>query len=125
MKRLFAPLFAAALLWNAAAFADVQTFKIDPVHSSVQFKIRHFFSKVPGQFKDFEGIITIDSRDTSKSKVEAAIKTTSIDTKNEKRDTHLKSPDFFDVEKYPTIAFKSTAWKESAKIGRASCRERV
>ncbi|MSR65493.1 MAG: polyisoprenoid-binding protein [Verrucomicrobiae bacterium] len=115
MKRLFAPLFAATLLWNAAAFAEVQTFQIDPVHSTVQFKIRHFFSKVTGQFGNYEGTIVMDTADIAKSKVDATIKTGSIDTKSEKRDGHLKSPDFFDTEKFSTITFKSTAWKETAK----------
>jgi len=115
MRKLFVPLFVGAVAWSSVAFADVQTFKIDPVHSTVQFKIRHFFSKVTGQFDQYEGSIAIDTKDVTKSTVEATIKTGSIDTKNEKRDGHLKSPECFDAEKNSTITFKSTAWKEAGK----------
>jgi polyisoprenoid-binding protein YceI len=102
------------LAWISAQ-ADAQTYKIDPVHSSVSFKIRHFFSKVPGQFKEFEGTIAMDTSDLSKSKAEATIKTASIDTGNTKRDDHLRSADFFDAAKYPTITFKSTTWAQVEK----------
>lgn len=114
MKRSIVFLVGVAL-FATVSFAEVETYKIDPVHSSVGFKIRHFFSKVPGTFNDFEGTIVINKADVSKSTAEATIKTASIDTKNEKRDKHLKSADFFDVEKYPTITFKSTAWKQIEK----------
>jgi polyisoprenoid-binding protein YceI len=115
MRKLFVAALVVTTVCTTASFAAVETYKIDPVHSSVGFKIRHFFSKVPGQFTDFDGTITMDSSDISKSKAEATIKTASVNTKNDKRDGHLKSPDFFDAEKNPTITFKSTSWKEVEK----------
>jgi len=114
MKR-FIICFVGVAMLATVSFAEVETYKIDPVHSSVGFRIRHFFSKVPGTFNDFEGKIAIDSANISKSIAEATIKTASIDTANEKRDEHLKGADFFDAEKHPTITFKSSAWKQVEK----------
>ena len=100
---------ALALMMAAgAAFAETETYKIDPVHSNVGFNIRHFFSKVPGKFKTYEGTITLDPKDLSKTSVEVSIDTASIDTGNPDRDGHLQSPDFFDAAKFPKITFKST-----------------
>jgi polyisoprenoid-binding protein YceI len=84
------------------------TYSIDTVHSSVEFKVRHLVSKVSGSFTEFDGTITADFANLDASGVELVIKTASIDTKNEKRDGHLRSPDFFDVEQYPEITFKSS-----------------
>jgi polyisoprenoid-binding protein YceI len=85
-----------------------EVYQIDPTHSSVTFKIRHLVSNVTGRFDDFAGTITVDRDDLTKSSVEFTIQATSIDTDNENRDQHLRSADFFDVEKYPTITFKSS-----------------
>lgn len=85
-----------------------ESFELDPAHSAVQFEIRHLFSTVPGRFNDFTGTINFNREAPETSSVEATIQATSIDTANEKRDTHLRSPDFFEVDKYPTITFKST-----------------
>ena len=105
-----------ALLALAALPALAQdTYKIDPVHSEVSFKVRHALAKVSGRFSKFSGTIKVDAADISKSSVEVSIDATSITTDNEARDKHLKSPDFFDVEKFPTLTFKSTAVKEVAK----------
>jgi polyisoprenoid-binding protein YceI len=73
------------------------------------FKVRHMVSNVVGQFRDFTADVNIDRENPAKSSVEFTIQAASIDTGNANRDTHLKSPDFFDVEKFPTITFKSTA----------------
>lgn len=108
---LVAAAFTMAL--GAPARAAVETYAIDPVHSSVGFTIRHFVSKVPGSFTKFEGRITLDRDNLEKSSVEAAIDAASINTNNQKRDAHLRNPDFFEVEKYPRITFKSTAWKKT------------
>ncbi|MDX2112060.1 MAG: YceI family protein [Verrucomicrobiota bacterium] len=89
------------------------TFKIDPVHSSVGFKIRHFVSKVPGTFADFSGTIVFDEKSPESSKVDAIIKIASVNTNNAKRDGHLQAPDFFDVAKFPEIKFTSTSWKKT------------
>jgi polyisoprenoid-binding protein YceI len=98
----------AALTFVAAAFAATDTFQFDKSHSLVGFRIRHFVSKVEGRFKDYEGVIAIDRQNPANSKVELTIQTASIDTSNENRDKDLKSANFFDVEKFPTITFKST-----------------
>ncbi|MBA3651943.1 MAG: YceI family protein [Chthoniobacterales bacterium] len=95
-----------------AARAD-DTYKIDPVHSSISFKVRHFFSYVNGSFKKFEGTITVDPDHREKSSVTATIDAASIDTQNEKRDEDLRSADFFEVTKYPTITFKSKSVKQT------------
>ena len=114
MKRslpLCLALAAAALA--TPAFAAVETYAIDPVHSSVGFKIRHFFSEVPGLFTKFSGTIVVDREHLENSSVTATIEVPSVDTRAEKRDHHLRSPDFFDAAKFPTITFKSTAWKQA------------
>lgn len=81
---------------------------IDPIHSNVEFSVRHMMvSKVRGRFNDFSGEVEVDE-DITKSKVNATINVASIDTRDENRDGHLKSADFFDVENYPTITFTST-----------------
>lgn len=108
---------SAGLLLGAASFASaaVETYVIDSVHSSVGFSIRHFVSKVPGSFSKLSGTITVDRENLENSSVEAVVDITSVNTANEKRDTHLKSPDFFDAAKYATSTFKSTAWKKTGE----------
>ncbi len=82
----------------------------DKVHSSVNFSVRHLMvSKVRGQFHDWSGTLLLDTDDITQSKVDVTIQAASIDTKEEKRDAHLRSGDFFDVEKFPTLGFKSTS----------------
>jgi len=89
------------------------TYKIDPVHSSISFKVRHFFSYVSGNFKTFEGTIEFDPDHPERSSVTATIDAASIDTKNDNRDQDLRSADFFEVTKYPTITFKSKSVKQT------------
>ena len=98
----------ALILTAAVAVAEPQVYKLDPNHTQVGFSIRHFFSKVPGQFNKFDGQISLDEKNPGNSSVEATIEATSIDTNNEKRDNHLRSADFFEVEKFPSLTFKST-----------------
>jgi polyisoprenoid-binding protein YceI len=90
---------------------DAGVFQIDPVHSSVGFKVRHFVSNVGGNFRKFSGTISVNPDDLAATKVEAEIDAGSIDTDNDDRDAHLKSDDFFDVENHPSITFKSTGVK--------------
>jgi polyisoprenoid-binding protein YceI len=97
----------AALGFAAAAFAATDTFQFDKAHSLVGFRIRHFVSKVEGRFNQYDGTIAIDRQTPANSKVELTIQAASIDTGNENRDKDLKSANFFDVEKFPTITFKS------------------
>lgn len=105
----FAAIFAAAFLIMVPAFASASTWNIDPEHSSAQFKVRHLMvSHVKGGFGKVSGVVTVDDRDIAKSRVTAVIDTSSIDSGVAKRDAHLKSADFLDVEKYPTMTFTST-----------------
>lgn len=86
------------------------TWQIDPAHSSVEFAVKHMmFSTVRGRFSQFSGSITADAGDPTNGSVNVEIETASISTGDEKRDEHLRSADFFESEKYPTITFKSTS----------------
>jgi len=88
--------------------ASAATYTIDADHSSVTFKIRHLFSKTNGQFKQFEGTVDYEPGKPETWKTQAVIQAASIDTNVEQRDKHLRSADFFDVEKFPTLTFTST-----------------
>lgn len=104
-------LFAISNLTASAADA----YDFDPAHSTISFKIRHLISDTSGRFNDFTGKVVLDEAAPEKSTVEVAIKTDSIDTANEKRDGHLKSPDFFDTAKFPEITFKSKKVKRKGE----------
>jgi polyisoprenoid-binding protein YceI len=107
MKRQF-PAALAALALLLAGSAAATTYDIDPAHSSVNFAVTHMMvSTTRGLFKDFAGTINYDPANAAASSIDVTIQAASIDTQNAKRDTHLKSPDFFDVEKFPTLTFKS------------------
>jgi polyisoprenoid-binding protein YceI len=110
MNRKF---FAAAVL--AALPLQAESYKIDPSHSEVGFTIRHMVSNVRGRFNDFAGTVDMDPKAPQKGSVEFSVKTTSIDTGNADRDKHLRTADFFDVEKYPEITFKSDSVKPAGK----------
>jgi polyisoprenoid-binding protein YceI len=93
-------------------------YKIDPAHSVIGFAVRHMeIAWVEGRFKDFEGTIHYDDKDVTKSSVEFTAKATSIDTGVAARDNHLRTADFFEVEKYPTLSFKSTRVEQKGKDG--------
>ena len=86
------------------------TYTLDPAHTRIGFVARHaMVTKVRGAFNDVEGTATIDGDDPSRSSVNLTIQVASVDTRNEQRDGHLRTNDFFDVEKYPTISFASTS----------------
>jgi len=99
--------FVLTTLLGAGAAAAQATYFVDTTHSNVGFKVRHLVAKVSGSFEEFTGTITADFENLDRSSVEFVIQTASIDTGDEKRDGHLRSPDFFDVEQYPEITFKS------------------
>jgi polyisoprenoid-binding protein YceI len=87
----------------------VSTWKIDPVHSAAEFKVKHMMvSHVKGRFTSLTGSLVLDRSDVTRSRVEASIDAASINTHDPQRDAHLKSPDFFDVEKFPALTFAST-----------------
>jgi polyisoprenoid-binding protein YceI len=89
---------------------NLTTWKIDPAHSTLEFAIKHMmFATVKGQFSEVDGTIVDDETNRSNSRVSATIHVGSITTRNEQRDAHLKSPDFFHHEQFPTITFESTS----------------
>ncbi len=113
MKKSLAVLGLAALIAPAALAAD--TWTIDKTHSEVSFQVRHIVTNVRGQFNDYEATIVTDAAKPESSSVTFKIKAASVDTQNEKRDAHLRTPDFFAVEQYPEITFKSTAIKPTGQ----------
>src|ERR1700681_2090011 len=93
----------------ATTRAATTTWNIDPIHSVAEFKVKHMMiSNVKGQFTSVKGVLALDEADLANSQVEASIEAASINTRDAQRDAHLKSADFFDVEKLPTLSFKST-----------------
>lgn len=105
-SRILTLLAGLFLLCGSAIAAD--QYKIDPVHSNVGFAVKHMVvNTVHGRFNDWSGDIIYDDKDPAKSSVNVTIKTASINTENSDRDTHLKSPDFLDVQKFPEISFHS------------------
>lgn len=103
MKRSIVTLFAFITM---TAFAQTQEWKFDPAHSFIQFSIDHLtIAEVSGKFADYQMNVKADKADFSDAKVEVLIQTASIDTGVPQRDEHLKSPDFFNIEKNPTIKF--------------------
>lgn len=103
---LSAYIFCASIA--AAPAAGAAEFKVDPAHSTVSFKIRHIFSKVQGTFNKFQGTLEYVDGNPEAWEVEASADVASIDTNEPDRDKHLRSKDFFYVEKYPTMTFSST-----------------
>ena len=102
--------FLSAPVWAA-------TYQVDADHSSVSFKIKHMLSKVQGNFRKFEGTIQYEPGKPETWSAAGTIDVNSLDTNNDKRDKHLKSADFFDLEKYPAIEFKTTGVKDVTENG--------
>ncbi len=112
MKR-FIRAIAAVVTLAIPTFASAASWSIDPDHSNVGFKVRHMMiSNVRGEFGKFNGVVELDDQDVTKSKVDVTVDTASISTGVVKRDEHLKSADFFDVAKYPTMTFVSQKVKK-------------
>jgi len=99
-------LFALSIAFSSAARAE--HWKIDPAHTTVGFSVSHLFTSVQGRFDRFDGTIDFDPAKPQAAVVRASVDAASINTNNEKRDKHLRSGDFFDVEKFPTLSFEST-----------------
>ena len=111
-------LVAALLALTVAMPAAASQWDIDPNHSMVGFVAKHLvFTKVRGHFQSWKGTVVLDDKDVTKSKVEVSIDPASITTDNKDRDTHLKSPDFFDVANHKEITFKSTKVEKGADAG--------
>ena len=107
MKRIVALIISVALLAPLSALAS--TWVIDPDHTTAQFKVKHLMiSNVKGAFEKVSGTLNLDDQDITKSRVDVVIGIASINTNIKKRDDHLRSPDFFDAAKFPTMTFVST-----------------
>jgi polyisoprenoid-binding protein YceI len=125
----FAAPFAGSLVTRTAgaqapaakvSYAPVPggAYQIDPAHSLIGFAVRHLeINWVEGRFKDFKGTINFDEKDVTKSSVEFTAQVASVDTEVEARDKHLRTADFFDVEKYPEMTFRSTRVERKGKDG--------
>jgi len=93
------------------------TWNIDPAHSAAEFKVRHMMiSNVKGHFSKVSGELSLDESNVANSSVQASIEAASIETRDDQRDAHLKSADFFDVEKYPLISFKSDKIRQNGEL---------
>ena len=116
MKKHIVSALAASSILLVPALSLAATYEIDGAHSTAQFTVRHMMvTNVRGVFGKVVGTVNVDEKDVTKSTVEATIDAATIDTGNEKRDGHLKSPDFFDVEKNPNLIFKSTKVEKAGK----------
>lgn len=105
---LFAILFSTLVIAPEAR-AEPHEYSLDRAHSSVTFGVRHFFNEVPGRFTDFEGTLVYNAENPSASRIELVVKTDSINTDLDRRDQHLRSPDFFDTAQYPEMSFRSVS----------------
>jgi len=115
-------LLLVTFLCSAALTAQgADTFKIDPVHSSVIFSIKHLgVTDFYAVFKEISGTVTFDKADPAKSSVELTVPVESVDSRNPKRDQHLKSPDFFNAKQFPTLSFKSKKVEASGETYKVS-----
>jgi len=115
MKRHLATITAIVAL-ALPALASASSWNIDPEHSNVGFKVKHMMvSNVRGSFDKYSGTLELNDKDISKSKVQVSIHTDSVNTNAVKRDEHLRSADFFDAAKYPTMSFVSTKVAKAGK----------
>jgi len=116
-QKIQALVMFAVLSTTSAVFA-ADTYVIDPAHTSFGFTVKHMMiSNVPGEFDKFDGTVIYSPTDLANSKADVTIDVNSINTRIDKRDAHLKSPDFFDAAKFPTITFVSTKITPAAITG--------
>lgn len=101
---------------STPASVTTTTWNLDPAHSAAEFKVRHMMiSNVKGRFTSLSGVLALDETDVTNSRIEASIETKTVDTREPDRDAHLRSADFFEVEKYPTMTFQSTSVKRTGE----------
>lgn len=109
---VFAPAFltaAPAAISVSTTRSDTTQWRIDRTHSELVFRVRHLVSRVSGTFKDWDGTIVAERPDWQGGAVSVTVRTASIDTNNDRRDVHLRSPDFFDSDHFPEMTFRSTS----------------
>lgn len=100
-------------LFPIAAVAETARWDIDPDHSAIEFRVAHMVvSKTSGRFRDYRGFVEMDADAKTLKSIEATIKAESIDTNHDKRDAHLRNPDFLDVKQFPTIAYKMKRYQK-------------
>jgi polyisoprenoid-binding protein YceI len=113
--RTASALFTLLVVWPALAPAEPARWNVDPEHSSIEFRVAHMLvSKTTGHFTDYQGFIDMDAEAGTVKTIEATINTASVDTNHGKRDAHLRNPDFFDVEKYPTMTYRMKHYQKTA-----------
>lgn len=113
-QKIISIIFAAILLAPGLAFS--KKLEVDPAHSAIAFEATHLkISKIPGRFTEFSGTIDFDEKDITKTKIDFTVNISSITTAVSKRDDHLRTPDFFDTQKFPKAKFQSAAIKKSGK----------
>src|SRR5206468_11252332 len=113
VARVFLAIGAAVVFSTADARAATERYNVDPDHSIVGFSVIHMVvSKTTGRFTDYSGYIEMDPDAKTVKAIEAVIKTASVTTNHEKRDTHLRSPDFFHAEKFPTMTYTMMSYEK-------------
>jgi polyisoprenoid-binding protein YceI len=118
MKRVAIVSSILALVLGFSVGAQAENWKIDRSHTNVGFSVSHIFTNVQGRFDRFDGTIVFDPEKPESTIVKATVEAASINTNNAKRDKHLRSDDFFDVEKFPTLSFESTGGVTEMKENR-------
>ncbi|OYZ21013.1 MAG: hypothetical protein B7Y39_10025 [Bdellovibrio sp. 28-41-41] len=114
IQKIFKLILVVALISPAFAFA--KKLEVDPNHSAIAFEATHLkISKIPGRFTEFSGTVDLDEKDITRSKVDFTVNISSITTAVVKRDDHLRTPDFFDAQKFPKATFQSSEIKKSGK----------
>ncbi len=100
---------------SVASAQEATLWAVDKSHSAVTFKIRHFFTPIAGSFSDWDGVIRFDAANLKGSSINVSINASSVNTANERRDAHLRTADFFETEKYPTMRFVSTSIQKTGE----------
>jgi len=115
-RRCTLSLLGAMILFPLVAYAEPARWNVDPEHSTIEFRVSHMVvSKTAGRFTDYTGFIDMDADSGAVTAAEATIKAASVNTNHEKRDTHLRTADFLDVEHHPTMTFKMKSYKKTAE----------